>query len=329
MRDISRDPDGAAPELAVAVGDVVAARARIAGAVTRTPLLPAAWAPGDLWLKAENLQPIGAFKLRGAANAIARLEPDVRARGVVTHSSGNHGQAVAWAARAAGIPAVIVMPEDAMAVKVTATKALGADVVTVPSARRELAADAIRAERGMTLVPPFDHPDVIAGQGTLAIEVLEDLDGIDTMLVPVGGGGLASGVGVAVAALSPRTRVVGVEPALAADARESLAAGRRIAWDTRSTGRTIADGTRTPLVGEITFPIIQATVDEIVTVDEDEILAAVATLVHRAHLVVEPSGALSIAAYLAAPRKFGRTVAVLSGGNIDPSVLARALALTS
>ncbi|MFE7441013.1 threonine/serine dehydratase [Streptomyces chartreusis] len=325
----SRDPNGTVPAPAVAIGDIVAAHARIAEAVTRTPLLRAFWAPGDLWLKAENLQPIGAFKLRGAANAIARLEPDVRARGVVTHSSGNHGQAVAWAARAAGIPAVIVMPQEAMAVKVEATKALGAEVVIVPNSHREVAAEAIQAQRRMTLVPPFDHPDVIAGQGTLAVEVLEDLDGIDTVLVPVGGGGLISGVGVAMASLSPRTRVVGVEPTLAADARQSLAAGRRIAWDARSTYRTIADGTRTPLLGEITFPIIQSTVDEIVTVDEDEIFAAVATLVRQAHLVVEPSGALSVAAYLAAPQKYGRTVAVLSGGNIDPSILTRALALTS
>ncbi|PRX66795.1 threonine dehydratase [Nonomuraea fuscirosea] len=315
-----------APGLAVTAGDVVAARARIAGHVVRTPLLPASWAPGELWLKAESLQPIGAFKLRGAVNAIARLRPDVRARGVVTHSSGNHGQAVAWAARAAGVPAVIVMPEGATAVKVEATRELGAEVVMAPAARRERVAGTVRAERGMTLIPPYDHADVIAGQGTLALEVLEDLDEIDTLLVPVGGGGLISGVGIAVASLSSRTRVIGVEPELAADARASLARGHRVEWDARSTARTIADGTRTPVVGELNFPIMRATVDDIVTVGEDEILAAVAALARRSRLVVEPSGALGVAAHLADPARYGRAVAVLSGGNIDPAVLFRALA---
>jgi len=313
-------------DLAVSVDDVTAAQARIADAVVRTPLLPAAWAPGDLWIKAENLQPVGAFKLRGAVNAIALLDPGVRSHGVVTHSSGNHGRAVAWAARAAGVPAVIVMPEGAARVKVEATRALGAEVVIVPGDRREGVADRVRRVRGMGLVPPYDHADVISGQGTLAMETLVDLDDIDTVLVPVGGGGLISGVGVAVSSLSPRTRVVGVEPALAADARASLADGRRIAWDSRATSRTIADGTRTPVVGRITFPIMQATVDEIVTVTEDEILSAVASLARCARLVAEPSGALSVAAYLAGPWKYGRTVAVLSGGNIDPLLLARALA---
>ncbi|MEV5410323.1 pyridoxal-phosphate dependent enzyme [Thermopolyspora sp. NPDC052614] len=317
---------GTLSDLAVTVRDIRAARARIAGEVLRTPLLPAPWAPGDLWLKAESLQPTGAFKLRGAMNAIGLLAPDARARGVVTHSSGNHGQAVAWAARAAGVPAVIVMPLGAAAVKVDATRALGAEVIMVPADERESAVEAVRAERGMAPVPPFDHADVIAGQGTLALEMIEDLDAIDTVLVPVGGGGLISGVGVAVASLSPRTRIVGVEPEPAADARDSLASGRRVAWDSAATRGTIADGTRSPVVGEITFPIMRATVDEIVTVREDEILAAVGILARRARLVAEPSGALGVAAHLADPGRYGRAVAVLSGGNIDPAVLARALA---
>jgi threonine dehydratase len=315
------------PEPTVTIQDVVAAHDMVAGEVVRTPLLSAAWAPGDLWLKAENLQPIGAFKLRGALNAVGRLTPQVRARGVVTHSSGNHGQAVAWAARAAGIPAVIVMPQDATAVKIEATRALGAEVILTDSDRREAVADTVRTERGMTLIPPYDHVDVIAGQGTLALEMLDDLADVDTVLVPVGGGGLISGVGTVVTARSPRTRVVGVEPELAADARDSLASGRRVAWDAAQTYRTIADGTRTPVLGEVTFPIVRATVDEIVTVSEDAILAAVAALARRAHLVVEPSGALGVAAYLADPARYGRTAAVVSGGNVDPSVLARALAL--
>lgn len=310
----------------VTIDDIRAAAERIAGHALRTPLLPAAWAGGDLWLKAESLQPMGAFKIRGATNAISRIDPAVRAAGVVAHSSGNHAQAIAWAAREFGIPAAIAMPDVAPAVKVDATRALGADVILIPGAERESAAAAIRDERGMTLIPPFDHPDVIAGQGTLALEILEDLSDIDTVLVPVGGGGLISGVGVVVKALSPSTRVVGVEPELAADVREGLAAGRRIEWAAERTYRTIADGVRTPLVGKITFPLIQATVDEIVTVSEEAILTAVATTVRRGRLVAEPSGALGVAAYLADPQRYGRAVAVVSGGNIDPGILARALA---
>ncbi|TYB44348.1 threonine/serine dehydratase [Actinomadura chibensis] len=308
---------------------MVQARARIADGAVRTPLLAAPWAPGELHLKAESLQPMGAFKIRGALNAVRRLRPEARARGVITHSSGNHGQAVAWAARAAGVEAVVVMPDAAAEVKANATRELGADVIFVPGARREAVAETVRAERGMVLIPPYDHPDVIAGQGTVALEILDELDSVDTVLVPIGGGGLISGIGVAVKWASPGTRVIGVEPESAADARDSLAAGHRIEWKTEDTCRTIADGTRTPVVGEVTFPLIQATVDEIVTVSEDEILAAVAVLARRSRLVTEPSGALSVAAHLAEPGRFGRTVAILSGGNIDPALLARALALPS
>ncbi|PZG42948.1 threonine dehydratase [Spongiactinospora gelatinilytica] len=313
--------------MTVTAHDIVDAQARIAGDVVRTPLLAAPWARGELYLKAESLQPIGAFKIRGALNAVRRLRPEARARGVVTHSSGNHGQAVAWAARAARVPAVVVMPEAAAEVKVNATRELGADVIFAPAARRELVAEEVRADRGMAMIPPFDHADVIAGQGTLALEFLEELDEIDTVLVPIGGGGLISGVGVAVKQASPGTRVVGVEPELAADARDSLAAGRRIPWNVEDTSRTIADGTRTPVVGELTFPLIQATVDEIVTVSEREILAAVSVLARRSRLVVEPSGALGVGAHLSEPGGFGRAVAVVSGGNIDPALLADALAL--
>ncbi|MDG4769755.1 pyridoxal-phosphate dependent enzyme [Solwaraspora sp. WMMD792] len=322
----SRTAVETASGLAVTIGDVVAARTRIAGDVVRTPLLQATWAPGDLWLKAENLQPTGAFKLRGALNAIGRHDPQVRARGVLTHSSGNHGQAVAWAARAAGVPAVIVMPRTATEVKVAATRALGAEIISVAADQRDLTTADLRARRGLTVIPPYDHVDVIAGQGTLAIEILDDLADIDTVLVPVGGGGLISGVGVVVRARSPRTRVVGVEPELAADARDSLASRRRVEWDAGATSRSVADGTRASVLGEVTFPLIQATVDEIVTVSEDQILDAVATLACRGHLVAEPSGALSTAAYLADPHRYGRTVAIVSGGNIDPALLSRALA---
>jgi threonine dehydratase len=313
--------------LAIALDDVIAARERISDLVVRTPLLAASWAPGDLWLKAESLQPTGAFKLRGASNAIALLDDAARARGVVSHSSGNHGQALAWAARAAGVRATIVMPEGASPMKIEACRSFGAEVVVVPVAERTRRAHALSTEQGMTLVHPFDDPDVIAGQGTLAVEIVEDLPDIDTVLVPVGGGGLISGVATAIRGLSPRTRVIGVESELAADAQESLASGRRVVWAEKDTHRTIADGTRAPALGENTFPIIRRTVAEIVTVTEDEILRAMALLARHSRLVVEPSGALSVAAHLAAPSRYGRTVAVVSGGNVDVPVLSRALAL--
>lgn len=311
----------------VSIGDVTDARSRIAAAVTRTPTLAASWAPGDLWLKTESLQLTGAFKVRGATNAMARLAPEIRSQGVVTHSSGNHGQAVAWAARAAGAPAVVVMPEGAAAVKVEGCRSLGAEVLLVPVEQRLATAREVSAERGMTLIPPFDHADVIAGQGTLALDVFDDLDDVDTVLVPVGGGGLISGIAVVTTALSPRTRVVGVESELAADARDSLVHRRRITWDENRTLRTIADGTRATVLGEVTFPIVMELVHDIVTVSEDQILHAVALLARRAHLVAEPSGALGVAAYLADPDRYGRAVAIVSGGNIDPTLLVRALQL--
>lgn len=320
-----QDDAVARPHGTVTIDDVRSAHTRISGDIVRTPLLAAPWSGGDLWLKVESLQPIGAFKLRGAVNAIGRLDPDARERGVVTHSSGNHGQAIAWAARAANVPSTIVMPDDAATVKVEAVRALGAEVVTTPAGSREATADAVRTERGLTLIPPFNHVDVIAGQGTVALELLDELSDIDTVLVPVGGGGLISGIGVVAAAIAPHVRVIGVEPELAADARDSLATGQRVEWDTRLVSRTLADGTRTPVVGDVTYPLMRATVDEIVTVSEEAILAAVRTLARHARLVAEPSGALSVAAYLANPAEYGRTAAIVSGGNVDPAILTRAL----
>lgn len=308
----------------VTVEDIRAAARRIEPHVLRTPLLPAPWA-GELWLKPENLQPIGAFKIRGGMNAVGNLNSAVRARGVVAHSSGNHGQAVAWAAGAYGIPVTVVVPEGSAAVKIDAMRALGAEVVLVPPAERDAQAAAIAAETGATVVPPFDDLDVIAGQGTLGLEIAEDFPGADTVLVPVGGGGLISGVATAVKALAPQTKVVAVEPELAADLAESVAAGERRAWDVDRTFRTIADGVRTPIVGELTWPHIQAYVDDVVTVTEDAILDAIGHLARRARMVAEPSGALATAAYLAQPERFGKSVAVLSGGNVDPNLLASAL----
>jgi threonine dehydratase len=311
------------------LADVEAAAARVAGRVLRTPLLPAPW--GDprvpLFLKPESLQPTGAFKLRGATNAVSLLDGSARASGVVTHSSGNHAQALAWAARDAGVHAVIVMPDDAPAVKVEATRALGAEVVLVPVAEREEVAEHVRRERGATMVPPYDDAAVIAGQGTVGLEVADDLPGVSTVLVPVSGGGLISGVAAAVKARCPQTRVVGVEPELAGDLAEGFAAGRRIRWTEEQTRRTMADGLRVPCVGELPWEHITALVDDVVTVTEDSLLDAMRTLATRSRLVAEPSGATATAAYLTHRERLsdGPVVAVVSGGNVTPDLLVHAL----
>lgn len=312
------------PRGLVSIQDVRDASVRISGSVVRTPLLAAPWA-GDLTLKPEGLQPTGAFKLRGAVNAVAMLEPSARARGVVTHSSGNHAQALAWAARAHGVAATVVMPESAAPVKVAATKALGAEVVMVAPSERDSRVAQLRDELGLAFVSPFDDLDVIAGAGTVGLEIIEDRPEIDTVLVPVGGGGLISGIAAAVKALAPEVRVVAVEPELAADLAESMAAGKRVAWDTSLTYRTVADGVRLPVVGELTWPHIQAHVDDVVTVGEEAILDAMGLVTTRSRVVAEPTGALAVAAYLAEPERFGRTVAVVTGGNADPALLARVL----
>lgn len=300
----------------VTISDIRAAADRVEGTAVRTPLLRF---DDALWLKPESLQPVGAFKIRGAHNAIARLPEDVRARGVVAYSSGNHAQAVAYAAKRFGVPAVIVVPDTTPRVKVEATRSHGAEVVQVPMAQRETRAAELVAERGATLIPPFDHPDVIAGQGTVGLEIAADLPDVATVLVPVSGGGLISGVATAVKALSPSTRVVGVEPELAGDAAESLRAGTLVRWSPEDRARTSADGLRAE-PSELTFAHMKAYVDDIVTVSEDQIGEAVGLLARRARLVVEPSGAVTVAAHLARPSE--RTVAVLSGGNVDPEVFA-------
>ncbi|MEV0152875.1 threonine/serine dehydratase [Micromonospora sp. NPDC050686] len=310
----------------VSIADVRAAAADLAGAVLRTPLVPAPW-DGDLWLKPESLQPVGSFKLRGATHAVARLDPAARSRGVVTHSSGNHGQALAYAARTFGVPCTVVVPDGAPRVKVDRMRALGADVRLVPPARRLAEAERVVAATGATLVPPFDDRRIIAGQGTVGLEIVADLPDVDVVLVPVGGGGLSAGVATAVAALRPSAVVVGVEPALAADARESLAAGEVVVWDVARTYRTSADGLRTSL-SELTLAHLRERLDRIVTVGEEEIAAAMGRLAREARLVAEPSGAVALAARLFHPDELppGRTVAVVTGGNVEPAVLASALA---
>jgi threonine dehydratase len=311
----------------VSLDDIRRAAAGLAGVAVHTPVLPAPWAGGDFWVKPESLQPIGAFKIRGGYHAIASLTAEQRAAGVIAHSSGNHGQAVAYAARAFGVPCVVVMPDVAMPVKVAAVEALGARVVLVPPAERDAATHKLAESEGFAVIPPFDHPDIIAGQGTVGLELVTDLSTVDVVLVPVGGGGLASGVATAVKALRPSTTVIGVEPELAADAVESYASGELVVWPTEKTYQTIADGLRTNL-SALTLAHLRAHLDAIVTVSEEEIRHTVRRLAHSARLVVEPSGAVAPAAYLYRRDSLptGRTVAVISGGNVEPALLAELLA---
>lgn len=311
----------------VTIDDIDAAAERIGEYVVRTPLVPAIWADGrrPLWLKPENLQAIGAFKVRGAFNAIVRLDPAVRARGVVAYSSGNHAQAVAYAAATFGIPAHIVMPEGTPDVKVRATRGHGAQVVLCGAGQRERVAAELVDSTGGVLVPPFDHPDIIAGQGTIGAEIARDLPGVRNVLVPVSGGGLASGIGTAVKALCPGANVFGVEPELAADTAEGMRAGRRVDWPVADRDRTIADGLRSQ-PSELTFAHLRRVLDDVITVTEDEIRAAVRELAFRAHLVSEPSGAVALAAYRQGTIPPGDTVVIVSGGNIEPPMLADILA---
>jgi threonine dehydratase len=316
----------ATPTDLVGIGDIRAAADRLRGIAIRTPLVGYGPTERRTFLKAESLQPIGAFKLRGAYNAMATLSPDQRARGVITYSSGNHAQGVALAARLLGIGAVVVMPSDAPGIKRERVAADGAQVVIVGTAsdERQQVAESIAAERGLAIIPPFDDDRIIAGQGTVGLEIVEDLPDVSTVLVPIGGGGLASGAAAAVKALAPRARVIGVEPELAADARDSLAAGEIVRWPAEDVSRTIADGTRTQALGERTFAHLRVHLERIVTVSEDQIAAAVRLAAERSRLVVEPSGALGIAALtfhtgeLGLDESSGPVVAVVSGGNVDP-----------
>lgn len=309
----------------VTLDDVRAAATGLAGRIVRTPLLPCPWDDG-LLVKPESLQPVGSFKVRGATHAVAQLTTDERARGVVTHSSGNHGQALAYAARAAGVPCTVVIPQGAPQVKVERVRALGAEVQLVPPADRLPAAQRIVAAQGRVLVPPYDDRRIIAGQGTIGLEIVEDLPDLAAVLVPVGGGGLASGVATVLRALRPEVAVIGVEPSHAADARDSLTAGEVVVWDVARTHRTAADGLRTAL-SPLTFAHLRVRLDGIVTVTEDEIATAMAYLVRQARLVVEPSGAVTTAARMFRREELpaGRTVAVVSGGNVEPESLARVL----
>jgi threonine dehydratase len=316
----------------VTLEEISAAAARIAGIAVKTPLVRAPFpgVQGDVWLKAESLQPIGSFKLRGAANKILQLKPDEIRRGVITYSSGNHAQGVAYAARAVGAKAVIVMPSNAPAIKRAATLALGAEIVDVglASSERLAVAEQLVREHGYVVIPPYDDEQIIAGQATCGLEIVEKIPDVDLVLSPVSGGGLLSGTATAVKLLQPKAKVFGIEPELAGDTAESFRTGKIVTWPAELTSRTIADGLRTQSVGVRNFAHIQAYVDGIITVTEDEIRAAMRAIVATARLVPEPSGAVTTAALLFhAPQlpPFRKAVALVSGGNVDPQLLADVL----
>jgi threonine dehydratase len=312
----------------VTLSDIEQARTRIGGVTVRTPLIPLEHQGRTLYLKPENLQPIGAFKLRGAYNKIAALSDEERSRGVITYSSGNHAQGVAYAARALETKAVIVMPRNAPAVKREATAALGAEIVLVgPSGvERQIKAEELAAEHGYVIIPPYDDEKIIAGQGTAGVEIIEDMPDLELALVPIGGGGLISGISTAIKSLKPAARVIGVEPEVAADAQASFRAGHIVKFPPEQVLSTCADGLRAQYPGTMTFEHIKRYVDDVVTVSEDEIMQAVGILAQNPSTVAEPSGAVAPAAWLfhrdALPAS-NHTVAVISGGNIDPALLSR------
>ncbi len=302
--------------------DVQAAAERLRGVAHRTPVVTSRTLDerlsASVFLKCENLQRAGAFKFRGAYSALARLTARERARGILSYSSGNHAQALALASRLLGASATIVMPENAPAAKRRATEGYGARIVSYDPAlaKREEIAERLQREGERVLIPPYDHADVIAGQGTAALELIEDAGSLDLLLVPCGGGGLLSGSALSARRLSPRCRVVGVEPEAADDATRSFRTG---VLQSVSNPRTIADGARTPSLGRLTFPLVRANVDDMTTVEDEDLVRAMRLVWERLKLVVEPTGVLGLAALLAgrvdgAGRRVG---VILSGGNVD------------
>jgi threonine dehydratase len=327
----------------VTLKDIQEAQSRLQGITTRTVLIEfhhdarvphvshplrdmGTLASRRLFLKPENQQPIGAFKLRGAYNKIASLSEAERKRGVISYSSGNHAQGVAYAARALKVKAVIVMPNNAPAIKREATAKLGAEIVLVGpgSDERKSKAEELAAQQGYIIVPPYNDEKIIAGQGTIGLEILEDLPQVEAVFAPVGGGGLISGVAAAIKLTKPEVHVIGVEPELAADAQASVRAGAVVQFPAELVSRTIADGLRTQSVGPINFDHMQCFVDEIVTVTEDEIHQAMKLLAANPETVAEPSGAVATAGFLFRSDQLPKTklnVAIISGGNIEPQML--------
>ena len=317
--------------LAIDYADVAAAHARLQGVAHRTPVHTSqtanALTGAQLFFKCENFQRMGAFKFRGAYNALAQFTPEQRKSGVCAFSSGNHAQGVALSAQLLGIPAAIVMPLDSPAVKMTATRGYGAEVITYDryTQDREAIGRQLAQERGMTLIPPYDHAHVMAGQGTAAIELFEDTGPLDLLLVCLGGGGLLSGCAVVAQQLSPDCRVIGVEPEAGNDVQQSKQLGHIVKID---TPRTIADGAQTQQVGQLTFPVIQTLVDDIVTVSDAQLVEAMRFTAARMKMVIEPTGALAMAAAMQGVVDVrGKRVGVLiSGGNIDITQFAKYLA---
>ncbi len=317
--------------LAINFDDVLQAALRLDGVAHRTPVLTSHTANeiagAQLFFKCENFQRMGAFKFRGAYNALAQFSPEQKKRGVCAFSSGNHAQGIALSAQLLDMPAAIVMPLDSPAVKIAATRSYGAEVITYDRYKedREAIGRKLAAERGMTLIPPFDHAHVMAGQGTAALELLQDVDQLDTLIVCLGGGGLISGSAVATKHLNPKIRVIGVEPEAGNDAQQSKAADKIIKID---TPKTIADGAQTQAVGHLTFPVIQALVDEIVTVSDAQLIEAMRFAASRMKMVIEPTGGLAMAAAMqgVVDIKGHRVGIIISGGNVDIAQFATLIA---
>jgi threonine dehydratase len=331
----------------ITLADLHSAQSRLQGITVRTLLIefpqdmwgqpPSAVRPGEspalstdqfrrLYLKPENQQPIGAFKLRGAYNKIASLSKEDRRKGVISYSSGNHAQGVAYAARALNVKAVIVMPNNAPAIKREATAKLGAEIVLVGpgSDERKTKAEELAAHHGYIIVPPYNDEKIIAGQGAIGLEILEDMPEVEAVFSPVGGGGLIGGVAAAIKLTNPKVKVIGVEPELAADAQASLRSGKIVQFPAEQVSRTIADGLRTQSIGEINFEHIRKYVDDIVTVSEDEIRQAMKLLAQNPATVAEPSGAVATAGFLFRRDQLPNTklnIAIISGGNIEPAML--------
>lgn len=318
--------------LAITREDILQAARRVHGQASRTAVFRSrsfnTIAGVTSWFKCEQFQRTGSFKFRGAYNKLATLSADERRPGVIAFSSGNHGQAVALSAKLFGVPAVVCMPSDAPSIKIEATRGYGAEVVLYDRLTddREALARRLAGERGLALVPPFDDPAIMAGQGTAAREFLQDIPELDVIVTPVGGGGLIAGTAIAAKAIRPEITIVGVEPESGDDARQSLARGERV---TIPPPNTIADGVRTTRIGELTFDVMRHHVAAILTVSEEEIVAAVRFLAFRRKLLVEPTGAVAAAAVLAGKlRPYGQRVGIiLSGGNIEPSAIATLLSV--
>jgi threonine dehydratase len=323
----------------ITLSDIQAAKSRLLGVTKRTRLIelprnllgqpPSAVRASEarLLLKPENQQPIGAFKLRGAYNKIASLSENERQKGVISYSSGNHAQGVAYAARALKTKAVIVMPNNAPQIKREATAKLSAEIVLVGpgSDERKIKAEELAAEHGYIIVPPYNDEKIIAGQGTIGLEILDDLPEVEMILSPVGGGGLISGVAAAIKLTNPKIKVIGVEPELAADAQASLRSGKIVQFPAEQVSRTLADGLRTQSIGDINFEHIRAYVDDIITVGEDEIRETMKLLAQNPETIAEPSGAVSTAGFIFHAGQLPKsktTVAIISGGNIEPAMLA-------